>query len=106
MFTRKPGAVKDALSVLIPTIFHSFHMIKENSISGYILPVFFLFISFIYSSVGLGGGSSYTAILVILSINYTLIPATSLMLNLVVTFIGMVNFWRKVMDVSVLLHHF
>ena len=23
-----PGAVKDALSVLIPTIFHSFHMIK------------------------------------------------------------------------------
>ena len=61
----------------------------------YILPVFFLFISFIYSSVGLGGGSSYTAILVIMSINYTLIPATSLMLNLVVTFIGMVNFWRK-----------
>ena len=61
----------------------------------YILPVFFLFISFIYSSVGLGGGSSYTAILVIMSINYTLIPATSLTLNLVVTFIGMVNFWRK-----------
>ena len=61
----------------------------------YILPVFFLFISFIYSSVGLGGGSSYTAILAIMGISYKLIPTTSLTLNLVVTFIGMVNFWRK-----------
>jgi len=61
----------------------------------YILPILFLFISFIYSSLGLGGGSSYTALMAIMGINYQLIPTTSLTLNLVVTFIGMINFWRN-----------
>ena len=61
----------------------------------YVLPILFLFISFIYSSVGLGGGSSYTALMAIMGINYQLIPTTSLTLNLVVTFIGMLNFWRN-----------
>ena len=60
----------------------------------YFLPVLFLFVSFFYSSVGLGGGSSYTAIMAIMGINYELIPATSLTLNLGVTFIGMINFWK------------
>ena len=60
----------------------------------YFLPILFLFVSFIYSSVGLGGGSSYTAIMAIMGINYQLIPTTSLTLNLGVTFIGMINFWR------------
>ncbi len=60
----------------------------------YFLPVLFLFVSFFYSSVGLGGGSSYTAIMAIAGINYQLIPTTSLTLNLGVTFIGMINFWR------------
>ena len=60
----------------------------------YFLPILFLFVSFLYSSVGLGGGSSYTAIMAIMGINYQLIPATSLTLNLGVTFIGMINFWR------------
>ena len=60
----------------------------------YFLPILFLFVSFIYSSVGLGGGSSYTAIMAIAGINYQLIPTTSLSLNLGVTFIGMINFWR------------
>ena len=60
----------------------------------YFLPILFLFVSFIYSSVGLGGGSSYTAIMAIAGINYQLIPTTSLTLNLGVTFIGMINFWR------------
>jgi len=45
--------------------------------------------------VGLGGGSSYTAIMTIFGINYLIIPTTSLSLNLVVTSIGMVNFWRN-----------
>ena len=44
---------------------------------------------------GLGGGSSYTAIMTIFGINYLIIPTTSLSLNLVVTSIGMVNFWRN-----------
>ena len=60
----------------------------------YLLPILFLFVSFFYSSVGLGGGSSYTAIMAIMGINYQLIPATSLTLNLGVTFIGMINFWK------------
>tara|TARA_B100000886_G_scaffold84985_1_gene55625 strand:+ start:2351 stop:3088 length:738 start_codon:yes stop_codon:yes gene_type:complete len=60
----------------------------------YFLPILFFFVSFFYSSVGLGGGSSYTAIMAIMGINYQLIPATSLTLNLGVTFIGMINFWK------------
>ena len=60
----------------------------------YFLPIIFFFVSFFYSSVGLGGGSSYTAIMAIMGINYQLIPATSLTLNLGVTFIGMINFWK------------
>lgn len=61
----------------------------------YLLPILFFFVALIYSSVGLGGGSSYTALLTIFGISYTIIPTTSLTMNLVVTFIGMVNFWRK-----------
>lgn len=61
----------------------------------YILPLLFLLIAFTYSSVGLGGGSSYTAVMAILGISYQNIPATSLTLNLVVTFIGMIQFWKN-----------
>ncbi len=59
------------------------------------LPVLFFFIALIYSSVGLGGGSSYTAIMAIFGISYYIIPTTSLTMNLIVTFIGMINFWRN-----------
>jgi|TARA_B100001964_G_scaffold211701_1_gene247171 hypothetical protein len=61
----------------------------------YLLPILFFFIAFIYSSVGMGGGSSYTSLMVIFGINYTIIPTVSLSLNLIVTSIGMVNFWRN-----------
>ncbi|MEA1881995.1 MAG: TSUP family transporter [Candidatus Marinimicrobia bacterium] len=61
----------------------------------YILPILFFFVALIYSSVGLGGGSSYTALMAILGVNYLIIPTTSLTLNLVVTSIGMINFWRN-----------
>ncbi len=47
-----------------------------------------------YSSVGLGGGSSYTALMVIFGLSHRVIPTTSLTLNLLVSFLGMVNFWR------------
>ena len=63
--------------------------------SEFILPILFLIVAFIYSSVGLGGGSSYTALMTIVGVSYTLIPSTTLTLNLVVTFIGMINFWRN-----------
>ena len=61
----------------------------------YLLPFLFLLIAFIYSSVGLDGGSSYTALMAILGINYQIIPTTSLTLNLIVTFIGMIHFWKN-----------
>ena len=61
----------------------------------YLLPILFLFVAFIYSSVGLGGGSSYTALMAIFGISYLIIPTTSLALNLIVTSIGVINFWRN-----------
>jgi len=60
-----------------------------------ILPVLFLFVAMLYSSVGLGGGSSYTALMAIFGINHELIPTTSLTLNLVVALIGVLTFWRR-----------
>jgi len=59
----------------------------------YLLPLLFFFVALIYSSIGLGGGSSYIALMTIVGISYQTIPATSLILNLVVTFIGMISFW-------------
>ncbi|MBT6871480.1 MAG: sulfite exporter TauE/SafE family protein [Candidatus Marinimicrobia bacterium] len=61
----------------------------------YLLPILFFFVALIYSSVGLGGGSSYTALMTIFGINYIIIPTASLSLNLIVTSISMVNFWRN-----------
>ncbi|MBT3351079.1 MAG: sulfite exporter TauE/SafE family protein [Nitrospinaceae bacterium] len=58
------------------------------------LATLFFFVAVIYSSVGLGGGSSYTAIMAIFDVNYVLIPTTSLMLNVAVTSVGAANFWR------------
>ncbi len=65
-----------------------------NQTTLIILATAFLLVSFLYSSVGLGGGSSYTALMAIFGVSYVLIPSISLTLNLVVTFIGMVNFYR------------
>ena len=61
----------------------------------FFLPLLFVLVAFIYSSVGLGGGSSYTALMTIFGISYQIIPTTSLTLNLFVTFIGVMNFWRN-----------
>ncbi len=57
------------------------------------LPILFFVIAFIYSSVGLGGASSYTAIMAIMGISYQIIPTTSLALNIAVTFFGTINYW-------------
>ncbi len=59
----------------------------------YLLPILFFFVALIYSSIGLGGGTSYIALMTIFGISYHTIPSTSLVLNLVVTFIGMISFW-------------
>ncbi|NOZ10368.1 MAG: sulfite exporter TauE/SafE family protein [Gammaproteobacteria bacterium] len=63
--------------------------------SPYFLASLFFVVAFIYSSVGLGGGSSYTALLAIFGFSSLVIPSVSLILNLVVTSIGSFNFIRN-----------
>src|SRR5437867_11097807 len=57
----------------------------------YIAPLFFG-ISFIYSSVGFGGGSSYVAILVLLGISLFAVPPAAQILNILVAGIAMISF--------------
>ncbi len=61
----------------------------------YLMAIVFFLVALVYSSVGMGGGSSYTAIMAILSINVLLIPIISLVLNLIVTSIGSYHFIRN-----------
>jgi uncharacterized membrane protein YfcA len=49
-----------------------------------LVPLFFA-ISFVYSSVGFGGGSSYTAILILAGISIFSVPPISLVLNVIVS---------------------
>ena len=68
---------------------------EELIISPYFLSVLFFTVALIYSSVGLGGGSSYTALMAILGVSHVVIPAISLTLNLFVSSVGSFNFIRK-----------
>ncbi len=63
--------------------------------SPYFLAVLFFIVAFTYSSVGLGGGSSYTALMAIFGMHTLAIPMISLSLNLVVTSVGSFNFIRN-----------
>ncbi len=65
------------------------------ALSPYILPAIFLVVAFIYSSVGLGGGSTYTALMAIFGMGALAIPVISLSLNVVVTSVGSFNFIRN-----------
>jgi len=68
------------------------------------LSIAVLAIAFSYSSVGLGGGSSYTALLTIVGFSYTLIPSFSLALNTVVTLGATIQFARhKHLRMSILM---
>jgi hypothetical protein len=68
---------------------------EELLISPYILTALFFTVALVYSSVGLGGGSSYTALLAITGVSYAAIPTISLTLNLFVTSVGSFNFIRR-----------
>lgn len=68
---------------------------EELISSPYLLALIFLVVAFVYSSVGLGGGSSYTAIMAIFGVSYLAIPTISLSLNLFVTSVGSYNFIRN-----------
>ncbi len=60
----------------------------DLTISISLLAVIFAIVAFFYASVGLGGGSSYTALLAIFGAGATTIPMVSLTLNVLVTTIG------------------
>lgn len=71
---------------------------------GYYLPALFFIVALAYSSVGLGGGTSYTALMLIAGMNILTIPLVSLTLNLLVTSIGSFNFiWHKHVNLKLLL---
>ena len=62
--------------------------------STYFIAALFFSVALLYSSVGLGGGSSYTALMVVMGFNTAVIPMVSLVLNLFVSSIGGYNFIR------------
>lgn len=64
----------------------------DLSISISVLAVIFAMVAFFYASVGLGGGSSYTALLAIFGASTAVIPMVSLTLNVVVTTVGSIVF--------------
>ena len=68
---------------------------EDLTISPYFLSVLFFTVAMAYSFVGLGGGSSYTALMAILGVSHIVIPTISLTLNLFVTSVGSFNFVRK-----------
>jgi uncharacterized membrane protein YfcA len=69
--------------------------LEELIVSSYVLALLFFVVAFSYSSVGLGGGSSYTALMAIFGVSFLSIPSISLSLNLLVTSVGSLNFVRK-----------
>ena len=60
-----------------------------------LLALLCLSITIAYASVGLGGGTAFTALLAILGASHEMIPTVSLLLNVVVTTIGSFIFLRK-----------
>jgi len=69
-------------------------MMILSDMSFAIMILSFFVVAFLYASVGLGGGSSYTAILSLFGVSYLMIPTISLTLNLLVTTTGSFNFLR------------
>lgn len=68
--------------------------LTEILTSPFFIAVLFFLVALAYSSVGLGGGTSYTALLAIAGYNALTIPLISLILNLIVTSVGSYNFIR------------
>jgi uncharacterized membrane protein YfcA len=68
----------------------------ENLVADvFLLALLFSAVSLAYSSVGLGGGSSYTALMALFGVSHVYIPTISLTLNVLVTTVGSFNFIRK-----------
>ncbi len=60
-----------------------------------IIALLFLLISFVYSTVGFGGGSSYLAILSLFTADFNLIRSHALLCNIAVVTIGCIINYRK-----------
>lgn len=68
----------------------------------FIFPAFFI-VAILYSSVGFGGGSSYTAILVLAGISFQLIAPISLISNICVVTGNSINFAKaKIIDLQLI----
>ncbi len=67
----------------------------DLALSPYLLAGLFFLVALAYSSVGLGGGSSYTALLALCGVGHLLIPSITLTLNVVVTLTGSLNYVRR-----------
>jgi len=61
----------------------------------YLLLVSFFLIALVYSSVGFGGGTSYIAILAVMSVSFELLRPTALLCNIVVVTSGSLIFYRE-----------
>lgn len=69
--------------------------IEHLTASTVVLAGLFFLVAFVHSTVGLGGGSSYTALLTLFGVQFTSIPTISLLMNIIVTSAGSLNFLRK-----------
>lgn len=66
----------------------------------FILAIAFFCIALIYSSVGFGGGSSYTALLVLMGVSYNSVAPISLISNIIVVSGNSINYAKsKVIDI-------
>jgi uncharacterized membrane protein YfcA len=69
--------------------------VEDLVIPLWALAALFVAVSFAYSTVGLGGGSAYAALMAIFGISHVVFPSITLSLNLLVTFLGSVAFIRQ-----------
>lgn len=60
----------------------------------YLLPLLFFIVAFVYGSVGLGGGTAYTALLSLFGVPHTQIPPISQGMNIIVSGSGSYQFIR------------
>jgi len=57
--------------------------------------IYFLITATLYASVGFGGGSTYSALLIISNVDYQLIPKITLICNLIVVTGGVIRYQKK-----------
>ena len=67
------------------------------------ITIFFLVTAILYAAVGFGGGSTYSALLILAKTDYLILPSIALVCNIIVVFGGTLRFharnlipWRKI----------